>query len=80
METMAAWIYAGQRTCATVGIVTEYERAEWSRCAKAMYARGQNGLGHMLSAAASKSVLPTYQFDMAANTYRAWLVFDKAQS
>ena len=55
---------------------TAHERAEWSRCAQAMYARGRNDIGHLLSAAAAISPLSLDQFYRAATAYRAWLVFD----
>lgn len=58
---------------------TEHERAEWSRAAHAMYARGRSDLGHVLSAAAAIKPLTLAQFDRAATAYRAWLVFDEPQ-
>ncbi len=54
-----------------------HEVAEWSRCAKALYARGMNDGAHIVSAAAALRVLPIAQYDRAASIYRAWLVFDE---
>lgn len=54
-----------------------HEVAEFARAAKAMYARGESALGHLLSAAAAKRVMPIEQYDRAANAYRKWLVFDE---
>jgi len=58
-------------------VLNDHERQEWSRCAKAMYSRGQNALGHLLSACAAKGIMPIEQFNRAASVYRAWLVFDE---
>ena len=57
--------------------LTDHEMTELSRCAKAMYARGCNAEGHLLSAVAAKKVAPLLQFDRAKEVYRAWLVFDE---
>jgi hypothetical protein len=57
--------------------LTDHDKAEYARCAQAMYARGQNANGHLLSAVAAKGVVPIQQFDRAASVYRAWLVFDE---
>ena len=56
---------------------TAHQRSEWSRAAQALYARGCNAEGHLLSACATKEVLPIAQFDRAGEAYRAWLVFDE---
>lgn len=60
--------------------VTEHNRDEWSRCAKAMYARGRNDLGHRMSVAATRRELPLPVFDCISILYRQWLVFDEPKS
>jgi hypothetical protein len=57
--------------------LTDHLVAEWSRCAKAMYARGANAEGHALSVGAAKVVLPIGQYDRVSAIYRAWLCFDE---
>lgn len=57
--------------------LTAHEAGEFSRAAKAMYSRGANELGHLLSAVAAKKTVPLSQYDRAAGAYRAWLVFDE---
>ncbi len=56
--------------------VTAFRRDEWSRAAKAMYARGRNDLGHMLSVAAALPELDIRRYDEVNDVYRRWLVFD----
>ena len=60
--------------------VLDWQRMEWARCAQAMYARGRNDLGHMLSAAATFHILPTQRYDAVSKVYRAWLCFDEPKS
>ena len=60
--------------------LTTHARAEWSRAAKAMYARGANDLGHLLSVCAAKGAVPAYQYDRGAEVYRDWLVFDEPKA
>ena len=55
---------------------TAHERAEFRRAATAMYARGANARGHLLSVVAALKVVPLAQYDRAASAYREWLVFD----
>lgn len=57
--------------------LTAHEKAEFSRCAQAMYQRGANAQGHLLSALAAKSEVPTQHYDLAAKVYRAWLTFNE---
>lgn len=54
-----------------------HERTQWAKCAQALYARGCNAEGHLMSAAASKPSLTVEQFDRAAHVYRVWLCFDE---
>lgn len=56
------------------------QKLEWARCAKAMYARGRNDLGHLLSAAATFESLPIQRYDHVSEVYRAWLVFDEPKA
>lgn len=53
---------------------TTHEQTELSRCAVALYAAGQNAGGHLCSAVAAKSEVPSEQFDRAMAVYRAWLI------
>jgi hypothetical protein len=56
---------------------TEFEKAEWSRCAAAQYARGNNLAGHTLSVAAAVrrgEAITTDRYDACMTLYRAWLV------
>mgnify|MGYP001579849082 CR=1 FL=1 len=55
--------------------LTEHERSEFSRCAKAAYAHGDNAIGHVLSAAAAIGTLPLAQYDRASRAYRTWLMW-----
>lgn len=58
---------------------TDHEKAEWARCAKAMYAHGVNGAGHFLSALAAlprDADVAVHRFDMAQSIYRDWLNFN----
>lgn len=55
--------------------LTDHERLELARAAKAMYAAGSNAAGHLLSAVAAKASVPITQYDRAMEVYRAWLVF-----
>ena len=57
--------------------ITQHEAAEFSRAAIALYARGQNELGHLLSATAAVRTVPLAQYDRATRAYRAWLTFDE---
>ncbi len=57
--------------------LNDHEVNEFSRAAAAMYKRGQNDLGHLLSATAAVRTVPADQYDRAAAAYRAWLVFDE---
>ena len=57
--------------------LTLAEKTEWSRAAKALYARGANAEGHLLSACAAKGEVPIAQFDRASEVYRLWLCFDE---
>jgi hypothetical protein len=57
--------------------ITDHEAAEFARAAQAMYKRGQNDLGHLLSATSAVRHVPIVQYDRAASAYRAWLVFDE---
>lgn len=68
---------AKARALPILSIVTAYEVAEWARCAQAMYARGRNDLGHMLSGRAARRYLTAAEFDEAATVYRDWLAFDQ---
>jgi hypothetical protein len=54
--------------------------AEWSRAAQAMYRRGRNDLGHILSVGAAIRVMSIGQYDRAAAAYREWLVFDEPKA
>ncbi len=69
-----------ERTMTPTTITTLHERAEFRRAAQAMYARGQNDHGHLLSAVGAKGWVPTAQYDLAAEVYRAWLVFDEPKA
>jgi hypothetical protein len=57
--------------------VTEHEATEFSKAATAMYARGENATGHLLSAVAAKRSTTIEQYDRAAKAYREWLVFNE---
>jgi hypothetical protein len=57
--------------------ITDHEAAEFARAAQAMYKRGQNHIGHLLSAVSAVREVPLHQYDRAAAAYRAWLVFDE---
>ena len=60
--------------------LTHHEVMEWGRAAQAMYARGQNDLGRVLSATAAIGEhvdIGLGEYDRAATIYRAWLVFDE---
>jgi hypothetical protein len=57
--------------------MTQHEQVEFGRCAQAMYQRGQNLLGHQMSAVASSTVVSQARYDGAAFAYRRWLVFDE---
>ena len=54
--------------------LTQHERNEWIRMAKAAYAKGHNDIGHVYSAAAAKASIPVAQFDSLQRDYRAWLI------
>lgn len=59
---------------------TEHEKAEWSRCAQAMYKCGNNHAGHWFSAAAAlpaNAVITLALFEALQSCYRAWLVFNE---
>lgn len=60
--------------------LTDHHVAEFARAAQAMYARGENALGHLLSAVSAKRTVPAEQYDRAAEAYRAWLVFDEPKA
>jgi len=58
--------------------VTEHDKAEWARCAQAMYAAGRNPAGHLLSMSAAyprNAQMDAARFDRVQAIYRAWLVF-----
>lgn len=57
-----------------------HEVKEFARAASAMYQRGRNDLGHLLSAVAAKRIVPIAQYDRAAEAYRAWLAFDEPKA
>lgn len=59
---------------------TKHERAEWSRCANAMYGRGRNDLGHFLSANSAKIEITSGTYDLLQAVYRAWLTDDEPKS
>ena len=69
-----------QRVAVTM---TRAEKLEFARAAQAMYFRGQNDLGHLLSGVASVrdgvQIRPDV-YDEAAKAYRAWLVFDEPKA
>lgn len=58
-------------------LLTNTERAEWPKAAKALYARGANAQGHLLSACVAKAEVPLEQYDRAAAAYRLWLCYDE---
>ena len=60
--------------------LNEYERTEWVRADKALYARGANAQARLLSACVAKGDVPLAQFDRAGQVYRAWLVFDEPKA
>ena len=58
--------------------LTEHQRAEFARCAQAMYAKGKNRYGHALSAASAIGYLNSAaKYDQLHHAYCAWLVFDQ---
>ena len=57
--------------------VTDHVKAEWSRMAQAMYACGNNFMGHRYSGAASiprNTMLTCQAFDALQINYRRWLI------
>lgn len=61
--------------------LTLHEFSEFTRAAIAMYARGCNPLGHLLSVVAAKRIfrgpVEERQLDAARDIYRNWLMFDE---
>lgn len=57
--------------------LTDHEIREWARCGQAMYDRGRNDLGHIMTARAAVHMMSVALYDEAAAIYRAWLVFDE---
>lgn len=58
--------------------LTDLERTELARCAKAMYAKGCAPEGRAMDAASKAgAVETTEQLDALKSTYRAWLVFNE---
>ena len=58
-------------------IVTEFEKAEWSRLAQSAYSSDRNDIGHKFSGAAAirkGSAIPTAMYDELMGIYRVWLV------
>jgi hypothetical protein len=60
--------------------LTTTEQLEWARCAQAMYRRGCNAEGHLMSGCSAKVSMDIEQFDRAAKVYRGWLVFDEPKA
>ncbi len=60
--------------------LTTTEILEWARCAKAMYARGNNFLGHRMSSGAARKTMTAAEYDGYAHIYRQWLVFDQPKA
>lgn len=54
----------------TTMTLTATEVLEFSRAATAMYARGENDLGHLLSAVAAAGTVAIAQYDRASSAYR----------
>jgi len=57
--------------------MTRAEQLEFSRAAQALYRRGANDLGHLLSGVAASAKVDSDRYDRAAAAYRAWLMFDE---
>jgi len=58
---------------------TQHEKNEWSRFAKACYAKGLNLQGHIFSryaAIRNDQQIAVCVYDDIQNKYRAWLCFD----
>lgn len=56
--------------------ISAHHASEFARAAQAMYARGENALGHLLSATSACKTVPDTQFALAHSAYCAWLAFN----
>lgn len=58
--------------------LTQHQRAEFARCAQAMYAHGSNRYGHALSAASAIGHLDSVaKYNQLHHVYCAWLTFNQ---
>ena len=61
-------------------ILTKHEKEEWSRFAKAAYAKDRNDVGHCFSMGAAlreNDSVTSQWFDDRQEIYRAWLCFNE---
>lgn len=68
------------RPGAGIMTITQWEKDEWSRFARAAYADKRNDVGHLFSVAASlpdRSTVSIASYDALMAQYRRWLCFNK---